>query len=302
MPLPAHRRLRSSPGTDISCSPSPSPRAAAARRISRSAATATSTRAGSATTTTRSTPTPARRPARTRAAATAPSRPGWRRATAETPASRPARAGVRRAEISRAACPLVRVMTYLRAGAKNTPTPVVPTELTPPDKTPTATPTPRGGQCGDGLLQQGETCDRVRPTASRPPAHRMARGVMFALALSSCAYAERRGSPARVPQRSDQHSRQRRRCQRPSTRSAPPPPIPTTTFMGQRPRLRRRYPERPLPRDFRPLRVRSPPRASTSCGGAAHAPTVDDLSCIIVRCADTTGAIPGCTCVVTAQP
>jgi hypothetical protein len=37
------------------------------------------------------------------------------------------------------------------------------------------------------------------------------------------------------------------------------------------------------------------------CTGA-DPPTVDDLSCIVISCADASGAIPGCGCVVTAQP
>jgi len=187
-------------------------------------------------------------------------------------------------------------------GAQFTPTPVVPTATSTatPTSTPTATPTPTlpMGSCGNGLLQQGETCASCPEDCEISACTPSGSTATFAVALNGSrtptdaavelAY---RSSVISIPgSDSDVTVRQR-------VRFAPPPP---TTFIVN---------DLDYAVDIASLRAAGLPTAPKAfatarfdeCSGATS-PTVDDLSCIIVRCADTAGAIPGCTCVVTAQP
>jgi len=187
-------------------------------------------------------------------------------------------------------------------GAQFTPTLVIPTATSTatPTSTPTATPTPTlpMGSCGNGLLQQGETCASCPEDCEISACTPSGSTVTFAVALNGSrtptdaavelAY---RSSVISIPgSGSDVAVRQR-------VRFAPPPP---TTFIVN---------DLDYAVDIASLRAAGLPTAPNAfatarfdeCSGAAS-PTVDDLSCIIVRCADTAGAIPGCTCVVTAQP
>ncbi|HSP99119.1 MAG TPA: hypothetical protein VL049_17995 [Candidatus Dormibacteraeota bacterium] len=187
-------------------------------------------------------------------------------------------------------------------GAQFTSTPVVPTatQTATPTSTPTASPTPTlpVGSCGNGLLQPGETCESCPADCQVAACTPSGATFTFAVALASSraptdaevelAY---RSSVISIPgSGSDVTVRQR-------VRFAPPPP---TTFMVD---------DLNYAVDITSARALGLPTAASlfatakfdGCSGA-FPPTVDDLSCIIVRCADASGAIPGCSCVVTAQP
>lgn len=187
-------------------------------------------------------------------------------------------------------------------GAAFTPTPNVPTRTaTPtPTSTPTATPTWTlpPDSCGDGLLQPGETCASCpadcQPAACTPSGAT----TTFALAASSrrapsdlevqLAY---RSSVISLPGTGSDASVRRR------VRFAPPVP---STFVVT---------DLDYAVDIVSQRAMGLPTAPSpfataqfdDCSGQA-APTVDDLSCVVVRCSDGTGDIPGCTCVVSPQP
>lgn len=177
-------------------------------------------------------------------------------------------------------------------GPAFTPTPQRPT-ATP---TVTFTPTPMT-MCGNGLLEPGETCtscpEDCQPAACTPSGTRS----KFAVAVSSSrvpanisvelAY---RSSVISIPgSGNDLTVRQR-------VRFAPPLPqsfivndldyaVDITSLLSSG------LPSAPKPfatADF------------DDCSGA-DAPTVDDLSCVIVRCSDAAGAIAGCACVVSPQ-
>jgi cysteine-rich repeat protein len=187
-------------------------------------------------------------------------------------------------------------------GAQFTPTPVIPTATVTatPTSTPSATPTPTlpPASCGNGLLQPGETC------ASCPQDCQVAAcapsGTTFTFNLALAGSRQPTDTAVRLAYRSgvisipgsgsDVTVRQR-------VRFAPPPP---TTFLVD---------DLNYAVDISSVRPGGLPTAPApfatarfdGCTGAPT-PTVDDLSCVVVRCTDATGAIAGCACVVTAQP
>ncbi len=186
-------------------------------------------------------------------------------------------------------------------GAQFTPTPVIPTATVTvtPTTTPTATPTPtlKEGSCGNGLLEPGETCSSCPADCEVAVCTPSGETFTFNVALASArapidaavelAY---KSSVISIPgSGSDVTVRQR-------VRFAPPPP---TTFLVN---------DLDYAVNISSARSAGLPTAPApfatarfdGCGGEP-APTVDDLSCIVVRCADAAGAIPGCACVV-AQP
>lgn len=189
-----------------------------------------------------------------------------------------------------------------RCGPAFTPTPVVPTMTATrtPTNTPTASPTATlpPSSCGNGLLQPGETCVSCPVDCEVAACTPSGSTFTFAVALGGAraptdaavelAY---RSAVISIPgSGNDVTVRQR-------VRFAPPPP---TTFVVN---------DRDYAVDIASMRANGLPAAPSpfatarfdGCSGAA-APTVDDLSCIVIRCADASGTIGDCRCIVTAQP
>jgi len=195
-------------------------------------------------------------------------------------------------------CTACQIDTAL-CGAAFTPTPILPTATA--TQTPTATPSPSptptlpAASCGNGLLQQGETCTSCPADCAPAACTPSGATVTFAVTADSggtqatrvvvqLAY---RSSVISIPgSGSDTSVRQRVRFVAP----VPQPflvddldyavDIDSTRAAG-------------LPGRFATVRF-------DTCSGAP-APTVDDLTCFLQACVDAAGPIPACACSVAAQ-
>ena len=184
-------------------------------------------------------------------------------------------------------------------GAQFTPTPIIPTPTitATPTSTPTATPTATLAplSCGNGLLQPGETCascpEDCQAAACTPSGSTFTFTIAFAgsrQATDGAVQLAYRSSVISIPgSGNDVSVRQRVR---------PAPPVPTTFTVDDLNYAVDIASDRAL--------GLGTPFATARFDGCAgeSTPTVDDLACVVVRCADAAGAIPGCTCVVAAQP
>lgn len=187
-------------------------------------------------------------------------------------------------------------------GPAYTPTPVVPTATAtrPATSTPSSTPTAtlRPDSCGDGLLEQGETCASCPADCQPAPCTPSGTTTAFAVAVNAVrpptdiavqlAY---RSAVISIPGSGNDISVRQR------VRFAPPPPTSFTVndldyAVDIRSTRGAGLPTHPSP--FATARF-------DACSGQP-APTADDLSCSVERCTDAAGAIAGCACVVAPQP
>lgn len=183
-------------------------------------------------------------------------------------------------------------------GAAFTPTPVVPTATA--TSTPTATPSPSPtptlppDSCGDGLLEQGETCQSCPADCQAAACTPNGTTVTFAVTAQASRPAAQvrvqlayRSSTISIPgSGSDTSVRQRVR---------PAPPVPQTFQVNDLDYAVDITSALPagLPATFATVRF-------DACSGAPAA-TVDDLTCFLETCADAAGPISGCACSVEAR-